>query len=311
MVAANQQKGGTNMFKASRIRESYGDRLFLLGVYAFLSVVTIVVLFPLIFIISSSFSSPQAVVSGKVWLLPVDFTLEGYKAVFRNPQIVFGYLNSLYYTVIGTAVNVALTVMLAYPLARKTFYGRNFIMVLLVITMMFEGGLIPLYLVVKNLHILDTRWAMILPGAMAVFQVIVARTFFQTTIPEEIAEAAELDGCSDIRFITSMVIPLSKPILAVLTLMYAVGHWNAYFDALIFLKSPDLFPLQIVLRNILILNSIDPTMVTNVDQMLAQQGLKDLLKYSLIVVASAPVLIIYPFVQKHFVKGVMIGSLKG
>lgn len=299
------------MFKASRIRESYGDRLFLLGVYAFLSVVTIVVLFPLIFIISSSFSSPQAVVSGKVWLLPVDFTLEGYKAVFRNPQIVFGYLNSLYYTVVGTAVNVALTVMLAYPLARKTFYGRNFIMVLLVITMMFEGGLIPLYLVVKNLHILDTRWAMILPGAMAVFQVIVARTFFQTTIPEEIAEAAELDGCSDIRFITSMVIPLSKPILAVLTLMYAVGHWNAYFDALIFLKSPDLFPLQIVLRNILILNSIDPTMVTNVDQMLAQQGLKDLLKYSLIVVASAPVLIIYPFVQKHFVKGVMIGSLKG
>ncbi|MEK4056978.1 carbohydrate ABC transporter permease [Paenibacillus sp. FSL F4-0087] len=299
------------MFKASRIRESYGDRLFLVGVYTFLIVVTIVVLFPLIFIISSSFSSPQAVVSGKVWLLPVDFTLEGYKAVFRNPQIIFGYLNSLYYTVIGTAVNVALTVMLAYPLARKTFYGRNFIMVLLVITMMFEGGLIPLYLVVKNLHILDTRWAMILPGAMAVFQVIVARTFFQTTISEEIAEAAELDGCSDIRFITSMVIPLSKPILAVLTLMYAVGHWNAYFDALIFLKSPDLFPLQIVLRNILILNSIDPTMVTNVDQMLAQQGLKDLLKYSLIVVASAPVLIIYPFVQKHFVKGVMIGSLKG
>ncbi|WP_315792786.1 carbohydrate ABC transporter permease [Paenibacillus sp. BIC5C1] len=299
------------MIKASRIRESYGDRLFLIGVYTFLIMVTIIVLFPLIFIISSSFSSPQAVVSGKVWLLPVDFTLEGYKAVFRNPQIVFGYLNSLYYTVIGTAVNVALTVMLAYPLARKTFYGRNFIMVLLVITMMFEGGLIPLYLVVKNLHILDTRWAMILPGAMAVFQVIVARTFFQTTIPEEIAEAAELDGCSDIRFITSMVIPLSKPILAVLTLMYAVGHWNAYFDALIFLKSAELFPLQIVLRNILILNSIDPTMVSNVDQMLAQQGLKDLLKYSLIVVASAPVLIIYPFVQKHFVKGVMIGSLKG
>jgi putative aldouronate transport system permease protein len=311
MVTANQQKGGTSMFKTSRIRESYGDRLFLICVYTFLIMVTIVVLFPLIFIISSSFSSPQAVVSGKVWLLPVDFTLEGYKAVFRNPQIVFGYLNSLYYTVIGTAVNVALTVMLAYPLARKTFYGRNFIMVLLVITMMFEGGLIPLYLVVKNLHILDTRWAMILPGAMAVFQVIVARTFFQTTIPEEIAEAAELDGCSDIRFITSMVIPLSKPILAVLTLMYAVGHWNAYFDALIFLKSPELFPLQIVLRNILILNSIDPTMVSNVDQMLAQQGLKDLLKYSLIVVASAPVLIIYPFVQKHFVKGVMIGSLKG
>ncbi|MDQ0874603.1 putative aldouronate transport system permease protein [Paenibacillus sp. V4I3] len=299
------------MLKTTTIRESQGDRLFLLGIYVLLTVVLIVVLFPLIFIISSSFSSPQAVVSGKVWLFPVDFTLEGYKAVFRNPQIVSGYLNSLFYAVAGTAVNVALTVMLAYPLARKTFYGRNFIMVLLVVTMMFDGGLIPFYLVVKNLHMLDTRWAMILPGAMAVFQVIVARTFFQTTIPDEIAEAAELDGCSDIRFITSIVIPLSKPILAVLTLMYAVGHWNAYFDALIFLKSPNLFPLQIVLRNILILNTIDPTMVSKVDQMLAQQGLKDLLKYSLIVVASAPVLIIYPFVQKHFVKGVMIGSLKG
>lgn len=299
------------MLKTTTIRESQGDRMFLLGIYILLTVVLIVVLFPLIFIISSSFSSPQAVVSGKVWLFPVDFTLEGYKAVFRNPQIVSGYSNSLFYAVAGTAVNVALTVMLAYPLARKTFYGRNFIMVLLVITMMFDGGLIPFYLVVKNLHLLDTRWAMILPGAMAVFQVIVARTFFQTTIPDEIAEAAELDGCSDIRFITSIVIPLSKPILAVLTLMYAVGHWNAYFDALIFLKSPNLFPLQIVLRNILILNTIDPTMVSKVDQMLAQQGLKDLLKYSLIVVASAPVLIIYPFVQKHFVKGVMIGSLKG
>ncbi|KRF43756.1 carbohydrate ABC transporter permease [Paenibacillus sp. Soil787] len=299
------------MLKTTTIRESKGDRLFLLGIYMLLTVVLIVVLFPLIFIISSSFSSPQAVVSGKVWLFPVEFTLEGYKAVFRNPQIVSGYMNSLIYAVAGTAVNVALTVMLAYPLARKTFYGRNFIMVLLVITMMFDGGLIPFYLVVKNLHLLDSRWAMILPGAMAVFQVIVARTFFQTTIPDEIAEAAELDGCSDIRFITSIVLPLSKPILAVLTLMYAVGHWNAYFDALIFLKSPNLFPLQIVLRNILILNTIDPTMVSKVDQMLAQQGLKDLLKYSLIVVASAPVLIIYPFVQKHFVKGVMIGSLKG
>ncbi|NOU73249.1 ABC transporter permease subunit [Paenibacillus sp. LMG 31458] len=299
------------MLKTTTIRESQGDRLFLLGIYILLTVVLIVVLFPLIFIISSSFSSPQAVVSGKVWLFPVDFTLEGYKAVFRNPQIVSGYSNSLIYAVAGTAVNVALTVMLAYPLARKTFYGRNFIMVLLVITMMFDGGLIPFYLVVKNLHLLDSRWAMILPGALAVFQVIVARTFFQTTIPDEIAEAAELDGCSDIRFITSIVIPLSKPILAVLTLMYAVGHWNAYFDALIFLKSPNLFPLQIVLRNILILNTIDATMVSKVDQMLAQQGLKDLLKYSLIVVASAPVLIIYPFVQKHFVKGVMIGSLKG
>ncbi|MGN7358255.1 carbohydrate ABC transporter permease [Paenibacillus sp. SAF-054] len=299
------------MFKATAIREPKGDRLFMFLIYLFLSVVLILVAVPLIYILSSSFSSPQAVVSGKVWLFPVDFTLEGYKAVFRNPQIGVGYLNSLFYTVVGTTINVTLTVMLAYPLAKKTLYGRHFFMVLLVITMMFDGGLIPYYLVVKNLHLLDTRWAMILPGALGVFQVIVARTFFQTTIPDELAEAAELDGCSDIRFIYSIVLPLSKPIIAVMTLMYAVGHWNAYFDALIFLRKPDLFPLQIILRNILILNTVDASMMADVSQMQAQQGLKDLLKYSLIVVASAPVLIIYPFVQKHFVKGVMIGSLKG
>lgn len=299
------------MFKGTAIRESKGDRLFIAFVYMFLTLILVIVAVPLIYILSSSVSSPQAVTSGKVWLFPVDFTLDGYKAVFRNPQIGVGYLNSLFYTVVGTVVNVALTIMLGYPLAKKTLYGRSFFMVMLVITMMFDGGLIPYYLVVKDLHLLDTRWAMILPGAMGVFQVIVARTFFQTTIPDELSEAAELDGCSDIRFIFSIVLPLSKPIIAVMTLMYAVGHWNAYFDALIFLRSPDLFPLQIILRNILILNTVDASMMANVNQMQAQQGLKDLIKYSLIVVASAPVLIIYPFVQKHFVKGVMIGSLKG
>ncbi|MCA0757212.1 carbohydrate ABC transporter permease [Paenibacillus sp. N4] len=299
------------MARTVSIRESGGDRLFMVLVYAFLTFVLLVVLLPLLYIVSSSFSSPQAVVSGKVWLFPVQFTLDGYKAVFNNPQIGSGFLNSLFYTVVGTLINVVLTVMLAYPLARKTFHGRNIFMVLLVITMMFEGGLIPYYLVVKELNLLDTRWAMILPGALAVFQVIIARTFFQSTIPDELSEAADLDGCSDIRFIFSIVLPLSKPILAVMTLMYAVGHWNAYFDALIFLRSPDLFPLQIVLRNVLILNTIDASMVANANQMLAQQGLKDLLKYSLIVIASGPVLIIYPFVQKYFVKGVMIGSLKG
>ncbi|WP_194542903.1 carbohydrate ABC transporter permease [Paenibacillus sp. JZ16] len=293
------------------IRESRGDRMFVALIYAFLTLILIIVAVPLIYILSSSVSSPQAVVSGKVWLFPVDFTLDGYKAVFQNPQIGVGYMNSLFYTVVGTAINVSLTIMFGYPLAKRTLYGRHFFMIVLVITMMFDGGLIPYYLLVKDLQLLDTRWAMILPGAMGVIQVIVARTFFQTTIPDELSEAAELDGCSDIRFILSIVLPLSKPIIAVMTLMYAVGHWNAYFDALIFLRSPDLFPLQIILRNVLILNTVDPSMMANVDQVQAQQGLKDLLKYSLIVVASAPVLIIYPFVQKHFVKGVMIGSLKG
>ncbi|SEN85528.1 carbohydrate ABC transporter permease [Paenibacillus sp. OV219] len=299
------------MARTNAIRESFGDKLFLTVVYAFLSIILLAVLYPLIYILSSSFSSPQAVISGRVWLFPVDFSLAGYKAIFSNPQIMTGYGNSLLYTVFGVMINVCLTIMLAYPISKSTFYGRHIIMVLLVITMMFSGGLIPYYLTVKNLGILDTRWAMLLPGAMAVWQVIIARTFFQSSIPKELGEAAELDGCTDIGFLWRVVLPLSKPILAVLVLMYAVGHWNAYFEALIFLKSQGLFPLQIVLRNILILNSIDSSMMVDANKMAAMQGLRDLLKFSLIVVATVPILAIYPFVQKYFVQGILIGSLKG
>ncbi|MBO0993244.1 carbohydrate ABC transporter permease [Bacillus sp. SD088] len=296
--------------KTSKVRESFGDRVFLTGIYIFLILVLLIILLPLMNILSSSFSHPSAVVAGKVWLFPVDFSLAGYKAVFDNPNIILGFRNSILYTIAGTLVNVVLTIMIAYPLSRKTFYGRGLIMAVLVFTMLFDGGLIPYYLVVKALGLLNTPWAMILPGAVAVFQVIIARTFFQTTIPDDLYEAAEIDGCSDMRFITSVVIPLSKPIIAVMTLMYAVGHWNAYFQALIFLRDPNLFPLQIILREILVLNSVDPSMMSNVDQVLALAGLKEQLKYALIVVASVPVLLIYPFVQKHFTKGVMIGSLK-
>ena len=201
--------------------------------------------------------------------------------------------------------------MLAYPLSRRTFYGRGAIIIFMMITMFFDGGLIPTYLLMKDLHLLDTRWAMWLPGALAVFQVIVARTFFQSSIPDELREAAEVDGCKDIRYLVSVVLPLSKPILAVMTLMYAVGHWNAYFDALIYLRSENLFPLQYVLRNLLILNAADPAMLANTSQQLRDQGFEQVLKYALIVVASIPILIMYPFVQRHFVKGVMVGSLKG
>ncbi|WP_274649611.1 carbohydrate ABC transporter permease [Paenibacillus humicola] len=299
------------MFRASAIKEPPGDRVFLLLVYAFLTIVLLSVLYPLVYILSSSFSSPQAVISGRVWLLPVEPSLAGYKAIFDNPQVVTGYANSIFYTFFGVLINVCLTVMLAYPLSKSTFYGRSLIMVILVITMMFSGGLIPTYLTVKKLGLIDTRWAMMLPVALAVWQVIIARTFFQSNIPKELGEAAELDGCSDLGFLWRVVLPLSKPILAVLVLMYAVGHWNAYFDALIYLKSPDLFPLQIILRNILILNSIDASMMVDANKMAAMQGLRDLLKFSLIVVATVPVLAIYPFVQKYFVQGIMIGSLKG
>lgn len=299
------------MFNRRKIRESIGDRLFLLVIYFFLAVVTLAVLYPMLYIVSSSFSSPKAVVSGEVWLLPVDFSLKAYHSIFNSKQLMMGYYNSIIYTVVGTFINVAFTVMFAYPLSKKTFVGRNFLTILMMITMFFSGGLIPTYLLVKELHMLDTRWAMWLPGAMSVFQVIVARTFFQTSIPEELSEAAQIDGARDLRYLVSVALPLSKPIIAVMSLMYAVGHWNAYFDALVYLRSENLFPLQYVLRNLLLLNATDPEMLANTAQQLRDQGLEQVLKYALIVVASVPVLIMYPFVQKHFVKGVMIGSLKG
>ncbi|MBB6632888.1 carbohydrate ABC transporter permease [Cohnella thailandensis] len=299
------------MNRATAIRESVGDRVFLALIYIFLCCVLVAVLYPLIYIVSSSFSSAQAVVSGEVWLWPVDFSLMGYKVIFSNPAILTGYMNSIIYTLLGVSINVVMTVAIAYPLSRSTFVGRNLIMMLLVFTILFSGGLIPTYLTVKAVGILDTRWAMVLPGALSVFQVIVARTFFQSTIPKELGEAAELDGCSDIGFLWRIVLPLSKAIIAVLILFYAVGIWNAYFDALIYLKSPELYPLQIILRNILILNTIDATALVDANQMAARQGLRDLLKYSLIVVATVPILCIYPFVQKYFVQGIMIGSVKG
>jgi putative aldouronate transport system permease protein len=298
------------MVKHGAIRESAGDRIFLGFVFGFLIIVVLAIIYPLIYIVSSSFSSGQAVGSGKVWLLPVDPTLAGYSAVFKHPAIMRGYANSAFYTFFGTLINIVVTVLIAYPLSRKEFYGRKFIMLGLVFTMMFSGGLIPLYLTVRNVGILNTRLAMLIPQAMQVWQVIIARTFFAATIPDELAEAAEMDGCSDAYFIWRVVLPLSKPIIAVLVLMYAVYHWNAYFDALIYLSRDKLFPLQIVLRNILILNQATRVAVKASEQ-IARQNLASLLKFSLIVVASAPVMALYPFVQKYFIKGVMIGSLKG
>ena len=299
-----------NSQRRTRIRESLGDRVFLFSVYIFLTILLLIVLYPLVFVVSSSLSSPMAVSSGRVWLWPVDFSLRGYQVALSNPQIITGYANSLYYTFFGTLISVALTVMIAYPISRSTLFGRNAIMLFIIFTMIFSGGLIPTYLVVKNLGMLDTRWAMLIPQAVAAWQVIIARTFFQVTIPNELAEAAELDGCSDLRFLWSVVLPLSKPIIAVLVLMYAVGQWNAYFDALLYLKSANLEPLQLVLRSILILNTTTSGSM-EASAMIERQQMADLLKYSLIVVGSLPVLLIYPFAQRYFVKGMMIGSIKG
>lgn len=299
------------MFNRNRIKDPLGDRIFMGINYLFLVLVLIIVAYPLLYIVSSSFSSSRAVTSGQVWLLPVDFNIKAYISIFKSTQLMIGFYNTIFYTVAGTAINVTLTVMLAYPLSRRSFYGRGAIIIFMMITMFFDGGLIPTYLLMKDLQLLDTRWAMLLPGALAVFQVIVARTFFQSSIPDELREAAEVDGCKDIRYLVSVVLPLSKPILAVMTLMYAVGHWNAYFDALIYLRSENLFPLQYVLRNMLILNAADPAMLANTSQQMRDQGFEQVLKYALIVVASIPILMMYPFVQRHFVKGVMVGSLKG
>lgn len=298
------------IYTSTRIKESIVDRIFLISLYVLLSAVLVVVLYPLVFILSASLSSPLAVSSGRVWLWPVSFSLDGYIAVFENPQVMVGYANSLFYTVFGTLISTTLTVMVAYPLSRKTFVGRGAFMLFIVFTMLFYGGLIPEYLVTKQLGLIDTRWALLLPKAIAVWQIIIARTFFQFSIPDELVEASEIDGCSDLRFLGSIVLPLSKPIIAVTALMYAIYQWNTYFDALIYLKSQGLYPLQIVLRNILIMNTTSGGNI-EASEMLRRRELADLMKYSLIVVASLPVLVVYPFIQRYFVQGMLIGSIKG
>ena len=295
----------------NRVNESYVDRIFMLGNSAVLLVVTVVILLPLIFIVSASFSSAEAVIAGRVTLFPVDFSLLGYETIFEHKKVWNGFANSLFYTFFGTIFNVVMTIIAAYPLSRQDLVGRRFFTIAFIFTMLFSGGLIPTYMVVKDLGLLNTRAAMILPTGIGIFNLLITITFFRTTIPPELIEAARIDGANDFRTFLSIVVPLSRPIIAVLALFYAVNtHWNAYFLALIYLKDQELFPLQLVLREILIENSIDASMLVDIEDLVAREGLRELLKYSLIVVASVPVLIIYPFVQRHFVKGMMIGSVK-
>jgi putative aldouronate transport system permease protein len=295
---------------ATTLKETRSDRIFNVCNYAVLAVFLLAVLYPLVYIFSASFSSAQAVSSGRVWLWPVELNLEGYKAIFEYKSIVSGFLNSVFYAVAGTLINVTLTLLAAYPLSRRDLFGRNWLMFFFTFTMLFSGGLIPTYLVVHDLGLLNTRWAIVLPGAMGVWNMIITRTYYQVTIPNELLEAARIDGCSDFQFFWRIVLPLSKPIIAVNLLFVAVGQWNQFFNALIYLTNESLFPLQLVLREILIQNTIDPTQM-DAAEMLRRQELRDLLKYCLIVIAMVPPLLAYPFVQKHFVKGIMIGSLKG
>jgi putative aldouronate transport system permease protein len=292
------------------IKETGYDRLFTVINYLFAGFMLLVVLYPLVYVLSASFSSPEALASGKVWLLPVDPGIEGYKAVFAHKNIWTGYLNSLFYMGIGTSLNVVMTVAAAYPLSRTDFIGGKAIMLIFVFTMIFTGGIIPTYLLVNELGLLNSRWALLLPSAMNIFNVVVVTTFFKSTIPSELYDSAKMDGCSNFWFLIRIVLPLSRAVIAVITLFYAVEHWNSFFEALLYLNDKQLFPLQIFLREILLLNSTSDSTL-NLAEATQNLYLSELLKYSLIVVSALPMLIIYPFVQKHFVKGVMIGSLKG
>lgn len=294
-----------------RIRESRVDRIFNLVNYTILTVFLLVVLYPLIYVVSASFSDGAAVISGRVVLWPVDFSLLAYEKIFQYESIWTGYANSLFYAVVGTSVNIVLTLFAAYALSRQDMYGRKVIMGLFVFTMFFNGGLIPTYLLVKDLGMLNTRAAMIIPQALSVWNLIIAIAYFRSAIPGELLEAARLDGCNDFQYFFRILIPLSAPIIAVLTLFYAISHWNQFFTALIYLSDKALFPLQLILRDILIQSQVDMNMMEDLQSMAAKEAMRELLKYALIVVASVPVLIIYPFVQKYFVRGIMLGAVKG
>lgn len=300
-------KSKLNTFRTA----DYRDKAFIIFNYLFLSLISILVLLPLIYILSASFSDPNAVINGKVWLFPVNPTIKGYQAVFKNPKIMVGFANSFFYMIVGTAVNIVITVCCAYPLTRKEFAARNKIAALIVFTMYFSGGIIPTYLLVKNLGLINTRWAMILPVALNPWNMILCKTFIANSIPDELYEAAALDGCSPFGYLIHVVVPLSKPILAVLVLYYGVTHWNSYFNAMIYLKDQRLYPVTLFLRELLINSVVDPSMLADASAAQAAQGLTELLKYSVIVVASVPMLILYPLIQRHFVKGVMVGAVKG
>ena len=290
---------------------SINDKIFYIITGFLLTAFFIIVLYPCIYVVSASFSSGSAVEAGRVILWPVDFSLEGYKAVFHTPSVWIGFRNSLFYTIAGTLINILVTMIAAYSLARPDLPGRNGIMLFFTFTMFFSGGMITGYMLVRSLHILNTIWAMLIPGALGVYNLIIARTFIESNIPTELLEAAQMDGCSDIRFFASIVLPLSKAVIAVLVLFYGVSHWNSYFNAMIYLNDKELYPLTIYLKEILMASQIDPSTVADPELQNQIARMAAVIKYALIVVSMIPVLILYPFIQKYFVKGVMIGSVKG
>ena len=293
------------------IRATHEDRLFYFGNNILLLFFFVITFYPVLYLFSSSISSPEAVATGQVVLFPVGFSTRGFQMVLQNRDIVTGYLNSFIYTIVGTLLNVAITLITAFVLSRRELVGRGVISFFFAFTMWFSGGLIPSYLLMQSLGILNTRWVMWLPGLLGVWNVIICRTYISGNIPEELFESVSIDGCGYYRFFIHIVFPLSGAIVAVMALFYGIGHWNAYFNAFIYLTDKDLFPLQIVLRNILIQNAIESDMIIDTNTSMANVGLVELLKYALIIAACLPLWVIYPFVQRFFVRGVMIGSIKG
>lgn len=301
---------GTTSLKVRSNRKRWtSDSVSGLLLYGWTAIVLIVTLYPLYFIVIASFSDPYAVGSGQVWLFPKGFTLDGYKELLNQSRIWVGYGNTILYTIVGTAIGLAVNLSAAYALSRKDLFGRKTLTMFFIFTMFFNGGLIPTFLTIRDFGLYDTFWVMVLPFAVGVFDIIVARTFFQNSIPSDLWEAAQMDGCGNLRYYFQIVLPLSKAIISVLALWIAVGHWNSYFNALIYIKNQDLYPLQLVLRNILITNQMQSDMGTGEAAQIALR-LANMLRYSVIIVATVPIMCVYPFVQKYFNQGVMIGAVK-
>ncbi|MFE0560384.1 carbohydrate ABC transporter permease [Paenibacillus sp. FSL W8-0187] len=291
--------------------QSRSERIAGVFIYIILSFITLLVLYPLFFVLIASISAPETVMRGEVWLWPKELSFVGYERLFANSELMRGFLNTLLYTTTGTALNVLMTIAAAYPLSRADFNGRGIFTAIIVFTMFFSGGMIPNYLLVKELGMLDTIWAIIIPSAVSVWNIIIMRTFFQSSIPKEMQEAAFIDGASNMRVLLRIVLPLSGPILAVMVLFYAVGHWNSYFSALIYLSDRANYPMQLFLREILVQGQMQE-MVDISDDSLARSLMDaEAIKYAAVIVTNLPMLLLYPFLQKYFVKGVMIGAIKG
>ncbi len=294
--------------KRSVRKRSAGDRFFYAINAIFLTLLAIIIIYPLYFIIIASISDPDAVLGGQVFLYPVKITLEGFEKVFHRSDIWTGYLNTIWYTLVTVVLSLFVTIPAGWALSRKDTPGRKFWMVFFIIPMFFGGGLIPFYNVMSNLHLVNSAWAVILPAILSVWNLFMTKTFFESSIPEGLLEAARIDGAGKFRTFLSIVIPLAKPIIAVMALYYAVGQWNSYFNAMIFLQDETKYPLQLVLKEILIAS--ESTVGGSGETILQQYRLANQLKYVSVIVSSLPVLCLYPFVQKYFAQGVMLGSLK-